>query len=145
MYAVTKETLKDDGYDKMDCTACHHNGQVSTGKICLPKLDGDKKATPICKCGDGFEPGKDGKCVQVEDDGEYIMKNCPQDSQQSAAMCESKLKVQLPTPQMFKNEIELSNNDFEIKKTYLFLSTDPANSNGGQSPKEVSRRDFVKN
>jgi len=126
MYAVTKESLTDPVYDKTDCTVC-----ADTGKICLPKLDADKKAIPTCKCGDGFEPDNSNNCVKVETTEEYIIDNCPVDSQQSTGVCASQLNVTLFTPKMSRSHVSLPIANFDIKKTYF---------NVGNKPQEVSRQ-----
>jgi hypothetical protein len=119
MYAVGKNTLERE-YDHSDCIRCDELNQ-----ICIPMLTKENKSTAKCVCGDGFEMTEDGECIEVELLTEYIIDNCPTDSQQSAKLCDKTVYHELFVPKISRNGYELPLADFAITKTLIHLGDPP--------------------
>lgn len=128
MYAVGKNTLERE-YDHSDCIRCDELNQ-----ICIPMLTKENKSTAKCVCGDGFEMTEDGECIEVELLTEYIIDNCPTDSQQSAKLCDKTVYHELFVPKISRNGYELPLADFAITKTLIHL---------GDPPKTVTNLDQI--
>ena len=139
MYAVTNETTDQSDYSKTDCYKCWN-----VNKLCLPKIDADKKTEPLCKCGDGYEQDFDGNCMEVEEETEYIVENCPKDAQQSSSMCENNLHYELFEPKMSRNGNKLDTNQFSIKRNYFNVGQGD-DGKPSTSTKEVSLTILLKN
>ena len=87
MYAVTEETLATVS-SGANCEAC-----LEKHMLCLSNGDPGKEQ---CSCYDNFEPADEGQnCVQISEEFDYVIENCPKNTQQSAPQCRSTLSFPL--------------------------------------------------